>query len=150
MDLLQGISLSVGVIGTGIAIYQWAILNEKKKKTQEIQYLFVGMSNLATSKIQKYYNLMNITLAESKDRELPKAYNMAADDFAEISSLATALESSIDPDSSASTQVLKRSIEQNKLNNQLQEEGLKNPLRKTPQSITTPSPEPDTSLSTGV
>lgn len=137
MEISASVSLWVGIIGTlvgivglGIAIYQWAILNEKKKRAKEIQYLFVGMANIATMKVQKYYNLVNIELKESEERTLARIYNTMADDLSEVSSLATALESSIDPNSSASTEVLERNIKMSQLNNELQEESLKNPSRK--------------------
>jgi len=46
----ETISLWVGIIGTAIAIYQWAVLNENKKKLSELQYLFAGINSSALQK----------------------------------------------------------------------------------------------------
>ncbi len=38
-----GIGTLVGVIGLGIAIYQWAVINEGKKRRSELQYILAGI-----------------------------------------------------------------------------------------------------------
>mgnify|MGYP007020038730 CR=1 FL=1 len=53
----------------------------------------------------------------------------AKDDIAEIQSMVSALEGTICLEFSATTELLKKNIEDSKLNNQLQEIGLQNPTR---------------------
>ncbi|SCX80500.1 hypothetical protein SAMN05216233_101402 [Desulfoluna spongiiphila] len=57
-----------------------------------------------------------------------RLYLRAKDDFAEIASLTIALEGTIDVDHSAIKDMMDKSIDIVKKNNQLQEEGMKNPL----------------------
>ena len=48
---MEIIGLGVGVIGTAIAI-QAAIINESKKRKNELQYLFAGINAAANQKQQ--------------------------------------------------------------------------------------------------
>lgn len=59
-----------------------------------------------------------------------RIYLRAKDDFAEIASLTIALEGTIDVNHSAIKDMMDKSIEIVQKNNQVQEEGLKNPLFK--------------------
>lgn len=135
MDTMATISLIVGVIGTAIAIYQWAVLNESKKRRKEIQFLLAGISNLSLSKQQSWINQISL-LNNSDDPEQiahAKILFRAKDDFGEVQSLVSALERSIDSDNSATTAILEKTLTDTKLNNQIQEEALKNPTLPNPQ-----------------
>ena len=45
--MMDIIGLAVGIIGTAIAIYQAAIINESKRRKNELQYLFAGINAAA-------------------------------------------------------------------------------------------------------
>jgi hypothetical protein len=60
MDVVTIISLLVGIIGTGIAIYQWAVLNESAKRKKEIQFLLAGVSNISLAKQQAWINQISL------------------------------------------------------------------------------------------
>ena len=125
----------VGIIGTGIAIYQWAVLNETNKRKSELQYILAGINNAALQKQVSWQNQMNTLpkLESSEDWEKGRLYLRAKDDMGEIASLAVALEGAIDIKNSAIGKMLEQSIEMVRKNNELQNEGLKNPTLK-PQS----------------
>jgi hypothetical protein len=129
MDITEILSLLFGFTGTGIAIYQWAVLNESKKRNKEIQYLLAGVSNLSLAKQQAWINQISLLNTPNDPEQLAhaRACVRARDDLGEVHSLVSALEGVIDADNSATTSILKKSLEQSKINNQLQEEGLKNP-----------------------
>jgi hypothetical protein len=129
MDITEILSLLFGFIGTGIAIYQWAVLNESKKRNKEIQYLLAGVSNLSLAKQQAWINQISFLNTPDDPEQLAHARSCvrARDDLGEVHSLVSALEGVIDADNSATTSILKKSLEQAKINNQLQEESLKNP-----------------------
>lgn len=116
----------VGVIGTALAIYQWAVLNESQKRRSELQFLLAGIHQLALSKQMEWNNQMSL-LPRETDLEILMVHARARDNFMEIGSVITALESVIDTDSSAITAMLEKTIKQSELNNRLQAEGLKNP-----------------------
>jgi hypothetical protein len=125
----------VGIIGTGIAIYQWAVLNETNKRKSELQYILAGINNAALLKQVSWQNQMNTLpkLESAQDWEMGRLYLRAKDDMGEIASLAVALEGAIDIDNSAIGKMMDKSIEMVRKNNELQSEGLKNPTLK-PQS----------------
>ena len=54
--ILGVVGLLVGTIGTGIVIYQTAVINESRKRRAEFQFLLAGISNLALSKSQSWIN----------------------------------------------------------------------------------------------
>ena len=56
MDLNDWISFAVGIIGTGIAIWQTAIINESKKRRGELQFLLAGINSSAIQKQQLWAN----------------------------------------------------------------------------------------------
>ena len=123
------IGLIVGIIGTAIAIYQFAVINENKKRKAEMQFLLAGIGNIALSKQQTWNNQISWLPNPQNPVELEnvRIHTRARDDFIEISSLVSALEGAIDIDSSASTKMLERSIEDGELNNKLQTVSLENP-----------------------
>ena len=136
MEIIESVSFWIGAIGTlagilglGIAIYQWAIINESKKRRQEIQFVLAGVGNLALSKVQAWNNQINLLPHPKEDAELDifRVHSNARDDFLEISGLVTALEGTIDSETSATTSLLEKSIKQGELNNKLQSVGLENP-----------------------
>jgi hypothetical protein len=101
--MFEIISLLVGIIGTATAIYQTAIINESRKRKNELQYLFAGINAAAVQKQQTWQNQIALlpppsTLEESR---VAHAYIRARDDVAEIANLTSALEGTIDPDNSA-------------------------------------------------
>ncbi|WP_396588456.1 hypothetical protein [Bermanella sp. R86510] len=130
MDWFAITSFVVGVLGTSIAIYQSAILRESKKRCAEIQYVLAGINNATLQKQQAWQNQIATLpkLESSQDWEMGRLYLKARDDFGEIAQLAVALEGTIDVDASAITQMMEKSKKIVKLNNELQEEGLKNPI----------------------
>lgn len=130
MDIFNIIMSIVGVIGTSIAIYQWAVLNESKKRRSELQFLLAGIHQLSLSMQMNWNNQLSLRAKpqDEKDMEIIRLHARARDDLAEIGSTITALENVIDTDSSAIQNMLKKTIEGTKLNNELQSEGLKNPL----------------------
>lgn len=132
MGLEELASLVVGIIGTGIAIYQWAVINESKKKLSELQYLFAGINSSALQKQVGWDNQIKLLVKSEneKDQEILRTHLRARDAFADIASLVSALERSMNSESSAIGSMLQRSIEQANLNNRLQEEALKNPNKQ--------------------
>jgi hypothetical protein len=119
----------VGVIGTLVAIYQWAVLNESKKRRHELQFLLAGIHQVALSKQMEWNNQMSFLPRpqNDKDLEILRIHARARDNLMEISSAVTALESVIDTEDSAICKMLEKTIKQTELNNRLQSEGLKNP-----------------------
>lgn len=132
MSLSEIISLSVGIIGTAIAIYQFAIIRENKKRKNEIQHIIAGINHAALLKQMSWQNQINTLpkLETAQDWEYGRALLRARDDFHEIVGLTQALEGTIDTENSAIKKLMEQSIETTKLNNQLQAEGLKNPTFK--------------------
>lgn len=143
MDVTEILSLLFGFIGTGIAIYQWAVLNESKKRNKEIQYLLAGISNLSLAKQQAWINQISLLNNPQDPEQLAHARSCfrARDDLGEVHSLVSALEGVIDSENSATTSILEKSLKQSKLNNQLQEESLKNPTLLQNQKDNDQSPE---------
>lgn len=127
-----GVGTLVGLISAGIAIYQWAVINEAKKRKSELQYILAGINNAALQKQQAWQNqIATLKKIESaQDWEMVRLYVRAKDDFSEIASLTIALEGTIDVDHSAIKAMMGKSIEIVKKNNELQEEGMKNPFFK--------------------
>ena len=130
--ILGVVGLVVGVVGTGIAIYQTAVINESKRRRAEFQYLLAGISNLALSKSQSWINQINLIQEpeNSSAIAIARVCVRARDDFSEIHNIALALEKSIDADSSAITSILEATLKQSELNNKIQAEGMKNPSIK--------------------
>lgn len=153
MSGVEAISFAVGIIGTGISVYQWAVINESKKRKNELQYLLAAIHSLALSK-QQGWNVQMTLLPSPKDEqqlENLRIHARARDDFVEMSSLASTLEGTIATDSSAISALLKQALENSKLNNLLQEEALRNPTLPKNQTVRDPlSAPPTTTSSTGV
>jgi hypothetical protein len=122
----------IGIIGTGIAIYQWAVLNETNKRKSELQYILAGINNAALQKQVSWQNQMNTLhkFESAQDWEMGRVYLKAKDDMGEIASLAIALEGAINIEESAIGKMMDKSIEMVRKNNELQSEGLKNPTLK--------------------
>ena len=122
----------VGIIGTGIAIYQWAVLNETNKRKSELQYILAGINNAALQKQVSWQNQINTLhkFESAQDWEMGRVYLKAKDDMGEIASLAIALEGAINIEHSAIGKMMDKSIEMVRKNNELQSEGLKNPTLK--------------------
>ncbi|MEZ7276172.1 hypothetical protein EXT42_18655 [Pseudoalteromonas sp. CO302Y] len=101
--MMEVLGLVIGVIGTAIAIYQAAIINESKKRKNELQYLFAGINAAATQKQQAWQNQISLMPKPNTQEELKLAQLCvrARDDAAEIANLTSALEGTIDPDNSA-------------------------------------------------
>lgn len=112
-----------------LAIYQWAVLNESKKRRSELQFLLAGIHQLSLSKQMEWNHQISLLprVQGEKDLEIIRVHSRARDNFNEIASAITALESVIDTDSSAISAMLEKTIKQTELNNRLQTEGLKNP-----------------------
>ena len=133
MDLTTVIFSIVGVIGTGVSIYQWAILNESKKRRKELQFLFAGIHQMALSKQLEWNNQINFLPSpeDEKDFEIIRIHTRARDNLMEIGNAITAFENVIDTESSALESMMKKTIKQSELNNELQNIGSKNPILKT-------------------
>lgn len=132
MDTITLISLLVGIIGTVIAVYQAALISASNKRASELQYILAGINNSALQKQQAWQNQISTlqNFETSQDWEMGRLYVRAKDDFAEIASLAIALEGAIDVNHSAISDMMEKSIKIVEQNNRLQAEGLKNPLVK--------------------
>lgn len=130
MGPTEAIALIVGIIGTSIAIYQWAVINEGKKRKNELQYLLAGINSLALQKQMAWQN--QISLLNKPDTpeewEAARLHVRARDDVSEIASLTVALEGAIDTDNSAITAMMDKYTEITAKNNKLQTEGMKNPV----------------------
>lgn len=103
MEITEIIGLVVGIVGTGIAIYQTAVINESKKRKNELQYLLAGVNAVATQKQQAWQNQMSLLSTPETDEEwtIAKLHVRARDDVSEIANLTSALEGTIDSDNSA-------------------------------------------------
>ena len=137
MSITELISLSVGIIGTGIAIYQQAIIKGKSKENKRLQYLLTGISHLHVGKNLAWQNqlqakmmffleMKNQKKIDSLDVEvtyhvLLNTIMKIRDEFAELQALTEALEGVIDSDNSASIDKMKRNIEFNQLNKTMQD-----------------------------
>ena len=132
MDLSEIISLSVGIIGTAIAIYQFAVIKENKKRKNEIQHILAGINHAALQKQMSWQNQISTLpkLETDQEWEFGRALLRARDDFQEIGGLTQALEGTIDTENSAIKKLMEQGIEITKLNNELQAEGLNNPTIK--------------------
>jgi len=103
--MLETISLLVGIIGTCIAIYQAALINESKKRKNELQYLLAGINAAAVQKQQAWQN--QISLLQPQPPSSPEQWKIAQlcvrarDDAMELGNLTSALEGIIDPGNSA-------------------------------------------------
>lgn len=120
--MFESIALVVGVIGSAIAIYQAAIINESKKRKNELQYLFAGINAAAVQKQQAWQNQIALLSKPSTPEgwAIAHAYIRARDDVAEIANLTSALEGTIDPDNSAIVAMMdkyKTIVDKNKLMN---------------------------------
>ncbi len=129
MELTETIALVVGIIGTSIAIYQWAVINEAKKRKNELQYLLAGINSLAIQKQLAWQN--QISLLNKPDTpdewEVARLHVRARDDATEIASLTVALEGTIDTDNSAITAMMDKYTSLTEKNNKLQAASMKNP-----------------------
>lgn len=67
--MFEIISFVVGVIGTGIAIYQTAVINESKKRKNELQYLLAGINAAAVQKQQAWQNQISLLQAPNSPRK---------------------------------------------------------------------------------
>jgi hypothetical protein len=132
VGLIIGIAgLIVGMVGTGLALYQRGVLNAEKKRRHELQYLLAGVSNTSLLKSQAWVNQLNSYPApqNAADIELLRSLLRARDDFTEIHSLVAALEGAVDSEESATTNILRRTLEQGRINNEIQQTALENPAR---------------------
>ena len=132
MDALSVISLLVGIIGTAIAIYQTAVLNESKKRNSELQFLLAGINSSAAQKMQSWQNQISIasdSLTHEKMDEF-KLLIRARDDFTDLSNLTVSLEGAIDPDSSAISKMMDKYLETVQKNNEIQKYNMQNPAHE--------------------
>lgn len=132
MELTEAISLTVGIIGiigTCIAIYQWAVINEGKKRKNELQFLLAGINSLAVQKQLAWQNQISLLSKPSspEEWEIARLHVRAKDEAAEIAGLTVALEGAIDTDNSAIAAMMDRYTDITEKNNKLQTEGMKNP-----------------------
>lgn len=135
MDISSTLGLLVGIIGTGVAIYQWAILNVTKKREEELQFLLAGISHAALSKQQAWINQISLLPPPKNEVDLSiiRIHARARDDLSEIHAVVSALEGTINTESSAITAMLEKTLKQGELNNKIQEVALANPtLKKAP------------------
>ena len=136
IELLFGI---IGVVGTGVSIYQWAQINATKERFREIQFLMASIHSSAIMKQVGWQNQlsMHVNPLNEQDKELFRTIVSVRDDFAELANLVSAMEGAISAHDSAISEVMKKVLEQSKLNNELQAEGLKNP--SLPSNLQPPS-----------
>ena len=131
MDIESAISLGTGIVGAAAAIYQYAVLKERKKRDAQLQFILAGISNAALSKTQAWLNQISLLPQPANESDLLifRVHTRAKDDLTEIHNLAAALEGVIDHENSAITTLLNKIAEQGEINNKIQEIGLKNPTR---------------------
>jgi len=128
----------IGVVGTGLSIYQWAQINATKDRFREIQFLLASIHSAALAKQVGWQNQLGMRAnpVDEKNQEIFRIVVSVRDDFAELATLASAMEGAISAKDSAISEVMKKAREQSKLNNEIQAEGLKNP------SLPTKNPPP--------
>lgn len=97
------LSFLLGVIGTSIAIYQTAVINESKKRRNELQYLLAGINSAAVQKQQAWQNQISLLpkFTSDKDVVIAQFCVRARDDAMELANLTSALEGTIDSENSA-------------------------------------------------
>ena len=129
MTTVQVILGALTVISTGIAIYQFAVIREGKKRKHEVQFLLAGVNALALQKQQSWNNQIGTLGDLHAEGMLEKAAPLvrARDDFTELAGLTSSLEGAIDTDFSAITKLMDKALAVTVKNNELQAEGLKNP-----------------------
>ncbi|WP_339719037.1 hypothetical protein [uncultured Paraglaciecola sp.] len=103
MDISEAMGLIVGLIGTGIAIYQWAVINESKKRKNELQYILAGINASAIQKQTAWQNQISLLQQPKTPEEwrIAQLCVRARDDVTEIGNLTSALEGTIDTENSA-------------------------------------------------
>ncbi|MBU2969071.1 hypothetical protein KO527_06900 [Pseudoalteromonas sp. C2R02] len=102
MSIPEILGLIFGVIGTGIAIYQTAVINESKKRKHELQYLLAGINAAANQKQMAWQNQISMLNPTTKEEfEVAQVYVRARDDITEVATLSSALEGTIDSNNSA-------------------------------------------------
>lgn len=123
------LGLVLGILGTGIALYQRGVMNEARRRRHELQYLLAGVSHTSLLKSQAWLNQIALYPEPQSDAELQLRRSLvrARDDLAEIHSMVAALEGAIDSETSATTDILKKTLEQGRLNNEIQQGNLENP-----------------------
>ena len=134
MDYMPTLWGLIGVIGTAVAIYQTAVLRATNQHRAELQYLLAGVHQLALSKQMSWNNQLGSLppLKDEKDLAVFRIHMQARDNLMEISSTISALEGTISTKSSAIKSMMEKTLEQVRLNNKLQEEGMKNPTNPKP------------------
>lgn len=103
MSISEILGLLFGFIGTGIAVYQTAVINEGKKRKHELQYLLAGINAVAVQKQGTWQNQISLLSPPESPEEhkVTQAYVRARDDATEIATLSSALEGTIDTGNSA-------------------------------------------------
>ena len=113
MEFSEIISLLVGIIGTGIAVYQTAVINESKKRKNELQFLLAGVNAVAIQKQSAWQNQISLlTKPETPEQfQLARMAVRARDEAAEIANLTSALEGTINTENSAIVAMLEKNKE---------------------------------------
>lgn len=108
--IFEIISLVVGIVGTGIAIYQTAVINESKKRKNELQYLLAGINAAAVQKQQTWQNQISLLPPPNtpEDWKITQLCVRARDDAMELGNLTSALEGTIDSDNSAIVMMMEK------------------------------------------
>ena len=102
MSISEILGLLFGFVGTGIAIYQTAVINEGKKRKHELQYLLAGINAAANQKQVAWQNQISLLSPKTAEQyEAAQVYVRARDDVMEIAALSSALEGTIDTGNSA-------------------------------------------------
>src|SRR5690554_2872300 len=103
MDIVEALGLIGGLIGTGIAIYQWAVINESKKRKNELQYILAGINASAIQKQTAWQNQIALLQPPKTPEEwkIAQLCVRARDDVTEMANLTSALEGTIDTENSA-------------------------------------------------
>jgi len=98
-----GVGMLVGLVSTGIVIYQWAVINEGKKRKNEFQYILVGINAAANQKQRAWQNQISLPTKPATPEEwnITRILVRARDDIMELANLTSALEGTIDTENSA-------------------------------------------------
>ena len=104
------------------SIYQAAIINESKKRKNELQYLFAGINAAAVQKQQAWQNQIALLPKPTTPEEwaVARICIRARDDVAELANLTSSLEGTIDPNNYAIVAMMdkyKKIVDKSKLMN---------------------------------
>lgn len=124
-------------IGTGISIYQYAVIKEGKKRKREFQHLLAGINSSASMKQLSWQNQLNQfpPPKTEEDMSLFRLHMKARDDFTDIANLTVALEGTIDTEGSAIDAMMEKNLKKVKMFKEYQEANLQDSIRNSDDTL---------------